>query len=137
MTRRLFVALGTTLAFTAPLAGQSLGARVTASDGRVQIVYPSRPGACGDGQSFIGNVFGHNQFYSGDVSWSNRNAGGARRCVPGPARLVATVTSGEVTRVRAYVGPVPSTESDVRTINAGAAETSAWMSDVILHGNSR
>ena len=55
--------LCSTLASIAP--AQSLSQRVTASDGSVQVIYPSRPTACGDGETFIGNVFGRSTYYSG------------------------------------------------------------------------
>lgn len=119
---------------SAPLAAQSLASRVTASDGVVQVIYPSRPTACGDGQGFIGNLFGSNHVFSG--SGSSRN-GWSAMCVRGPARVVATVISGEVTHVRVYVGPVPPPTADVRTISVPASEASAWMGDIIAHGNTR
>ena len=120
-----------------PLAAQSLASRVTASEGVVQVIYPSRPNACGDGVGSIGNVFGESRMYSGDASWSGRDGWTLRQCVRGPARLVVTVVAGEVTRVRAYVGPIPPTSADARTISAGAAEAITWTSDVVAHGNSR
>ena len=119
------------------LAAQSLASRVTASDGVVQVVYPSRPSACGDGAGSISNVFGVTRMYSGDATFSGRNGWSLRQCVHGPARLVVTVVGGEATRVRAYVGPIPPTSADVRTINASAAEAIAWTSDVVAHGNTR
>jgi hypothetical protein len=137
MTLRTPLALLTALAGATTLPAQSLGQRVRESDGIVQIVYPSRPNACGDGQSFIGNVFGSDRFYSGDVNWTGRNPWQARQCVHGPARVNATVVSGEVTRIRAYVGPVPNTAPDMRTLTVSANEAAAWMSDLITRGTSR
>src|SRR5436190_3831725 len=126
-----------TVTMSAPLAAQSLASRVAGSDGIVQIIYPSRPTVCGDGQSFIGNLFGNSHFYSGDVTRSGRDGWSTRQCVRGRARVMATVVSGEVTRVRAYVGPVPASASDVRTISVPAAEASAWLGEVIARGSAR
>ena len=137
MPVRMLVAASTMLAVTIPLAAQTLQSRVAASDGVVQIVYPSRPSVCGDGQTYIGNVFGSSRTYSGDVSWSGRNGWTNRECVHGPARVVANVVGGEFTRVRAYVGPVPSTSSDVRTISTTAADASAWMGELLTSGPPR
>ena len=138
MTLRTSLAIVAAVVVTsAPLTAQSLSSRVVASDGIVQVIYPSRPSVCGDGQSFIGNLFGSNQFTSGDATRWGRDGWSARQCLRGPARVVATVVSGEVTRVRAYVGPVPASVSDVRTISVPAAEASAWLGDVIARGSAR
>ena len=138
MTLRTSLAIAAAVVVTsAPLAAQSLSSRVVASDGIVQVIYPSRPSVCGDGQSFIGNLFGNNQFTSGDGTRWGRDGWSTRQCVRGPARVVATVVSGEVTRVRAYVGRVPASVSDVRTISVPAAEASAWLGDVIARGSAR
>ena len=137
MSLRIPFAVAASIALSSPLAAQSLASRITSSDGVVQIVYPSRPSACGDGQSFIGNLLGNDHFYSGDATWSGRNGWSTRQCIHGPARVVATVVGGEVTRLRAYVGPVPASAADVRTIGVSAAEASGWIGDVLLRGTTR
>lgn len=117
------------------LSAQSLSQRVTMTDGAVQVIYPSRPSACGDGESFIGNVFGRSTYYSGNSTFSGRGSWDARPCVHGPVRVVATVMSGEVTRLRPYVGPTPS--SNVRTVNASAAEAVDWLSRIIERSSAK
>ncbi len=109
---------------------QSLAQRVVASDGVVQVVYPSRANACGDGESFIGNVSGRSTWYSGGSSTSGRSGWYDRPCIHGPARVVATVESGEITRFRVYVGPIRSSTGE-RTITASAMEASAWLAGLI------
>src|SRR5690349_15428859 len=84
---------------------QSLAQRVASTDGSVQIVFPSRPTACGDGQTFIGNLFGQSRYYSGNSTYTVSGSWTSRPCVHGPARVLATVISGEVTRLRTFVGP--------------------------------
>lgn len=106
-------------------AAQSIAQRVAAANGPIQVVYPSRPSACGDGTSNIQHVLDDH----GNDGWSNRP------CVHGPARVVATVIDGEVTRLRAYVGPVP--RSGMATIDATAADAAAWLSSLVTHENSR
>jgi HEAT repeat protein len=49
--------------------------------------------------------------------------------MPGPARVVATVLGGEVTRLRTYVGPVRT--SDVRTLDVSAADARAWLTQLV------
>lgn len=125
------------MAAVPPARAQTLSQRVAATDGVVQIVYPSRPGACGDGSSYISNVMGHSETYLGDAVWSGRNRGERPMCTRGPARVVATVSSGEVTRLHAYVGPVPSTGSAIPTLNVSAADASAWLGDIVSRGSPR
>lgn len=105
------------------LGAQSLAARVTATDGPVQVVYPSRPRVCGDGSTFIANVRSSGDYHTG------------RPCIHGPARVVVTVLDGRPTRLRAYVGPVP--ESGTRTIPATDAEAAAWLEQLVARGETR
>jgi hypothetical protein len=58
-------------------------------------------------------------------------------CVHGPARVVATVFGGEVTRLHVYVGPVPPASNDVETVNASAADAAAWLSSLVTSDNAR
>lgn len=122
-------------ALPAVAGAQSLAQRVASAEGTVQVVYPSRPSACGDGRSYVGNVFGDSRYYSGNATISGRNNWYERACVHGPARALVTVISGEITRMRVFVGPVPA--SDIRTLDATAAEASAWLGDIVAHANQR
>lgn len=133
-TLRPFLAL---LASPLALAAQSLGDRVTAADGVVQVVFPSRPAACGDGHSVIANVLGRSNYSSGDEQYWARGTWSDRPCVHGPARVVATVVGRQVTRLRAYVGPVPPASPETRTITASAGDAAAWLGDVAEHGTGR
>ena len=81
MSLRIPFALAASIAMSVPLAAQSLASRVTSSDGIVQIVYPSRPSACGDGQSFIGNLLGNEPLLLG-----RRDVVGAQRLVDAAVR---------------------------------------------------
>ena len=137
MPLRTFVAASSMLAVAIPLMAQTLQSRVVGSDGVVQIVYPSQPSACGDGQTYIGNVFGGSRTNVGDMSWSERNGWSTRECVHGPARVVVNVVGGEIARVRTYVGPVPPASTDVRTMSTTAADASAWMSELVTSGVPR
>jgi hypothetical protein len=117
------------------LTAQSVSQRVTSSDGNVQVIYNSRPSACGDGETFIGNVFGRSTYYSGTSTFSGHGSWSTRPCIHGPARVVVTVIGGEVTRLRAYVGPPPG--SDMRTLNVSPAEAVAWLSGIIEGGSGK
>lgn len=126
------------LATVSTARGQSTSQRVVATDGIVQVIYPSRPGTCGDGSTYISNVLGRSQSYIvGDAVWSGKSRGERPLCVRGPARVVATVLNGEITRLRAFVGPVPSSGPADRTLTVSAAEASAWLGDLISRGAPR
>lgn len=118
-----------------PLAAQDLGKRVTASDGTINVVYPSRRTVCGDGRSFIQNVLGEGRYYSNDGNWRDDRRIDA--CIHGPARAMVTVLDGAVTRLRLYVGPVPNVPADTRTITTSAAEAVQWLTDLATHATSR
>jgi hypothetical protein len=103
----------------------------------VQVIYPSRPAACGDGTSVIANVLGRSNYYSGNAQFSGHGAWSDRACVHGPARVVATVIAGEVTRLRVYVGPIPLASPDTRTITTNASDAAAWLGDVAARNAGR
>ncbi|MGH7618972.1 MAG: HEAT repeat domain-containing protein [Gemmatimonadaceae bacterium] len=119
------------------LSAQDLAKRVTASDGIVNVIYPSRSSACGDGRSFIQNVLGDIRYDSGDATWASRNGANVVNCVHGPARVAATVIDGEVTRLRLYVGPVRDLPADARSITVTAAEAADWLGGLVSRGQSR
>lgn len=116
-------------AVSTPVGAQDLAKRVAASDGIVNVVYPSRPPACGDGRGSIQNILGTNQSYSYDGD------GRMRPCVHGPARVTATVIDGEITRLRLYVGPVEATDN--RTLTVSAADAVDWLMGIASRGSSR
>ncbi len=117
------------VSFSTQLGAQDLAKRITASDGIVNVIYPSRPAACGDGRGSIQNIFGTNRSYSFDGD------GRMRACVHGPARIAATVIDGEVTRLRLYVGPVET--SDARTLTVSAKEAVDWLTGIASRSSSR
>jgi hypothetical protein len=112
------------------LPAQDLARRIAASDGLVNVIYPSRPSACGDGIGSIQNLFGENRY-------PNLNAWNERPCVHGPARVALTVLDGEVTRLRLYVGPVPEPARDARTVTATAPEAAEWLVGLASRGPAR
>lgn len=91
------------LAAPSLLEGQSIGERVRAvRNGVVHMSFASRPGVCGNGSNSI--TFGGSR----NVVWSGRHSDedewAADDCEPGPVRVSLTVTDGNVSRVRTYVG---------------------------------
>lgn len=120
-TTLALMAAGSLLATAAPARGQSLESRVSsAGDGTVQLRFASRPGVCGDGRGSIGTG-GHNfiRHYSSDSDYGY----GREWCVPGPVRAVLTVSGGEVSRARVFVGGDDSSAGahDLGTVGAREA----------------
>lgn len=117
------------------LGAQSLATRATQTDGIIQVIYPSRPEACGDGETFISNVLGRSRYFTNGGIISGRNGEVDPRCVHGPARVVATVERGEVTKLRTYVGPVP--RSDARTMTVSVADAREWLEQLVTRSVTR
>jgi hypothetical protein len=135
--RPLVIVAAVIAATAASLQAQTLSQRIARADGTVQVIYPSRSSVCGDGRGMIGHLFGRSTYYSGDNVFSGRGTWSNRFCEPGPARAVVTVVAGEVTRIRAYVGPRPDDTRAMTTIDASAADASSWLSDVVARNDSR
>jgi len=135
--RHVILGLTVLAASAEPMFAQTLSQRVLRSEGTVQVIYPSKPSVCGDGRGMIGGLFGRSLYYSGDNTFQNRGNWSREHCEPGPARAVVTVISGEITRIRAYVGPRPADPRDATTIEAAAGDASAWLSDVVSRNDSR
>ena len=123
----------------APLGAQTIAQRLSTADRPVQVIYPSRQTACGDGRSYVGHVFDDGYYFGTDDNTMYQRGDGWSRgaCVHGPARVVATVFGGEVTRLRVYVGPVPPPSPDVETVNAGASDAAAWLVSLVTGDNAR
>src|SRR6185436_14886612 len=102
---------------------------VVSADGPVNVIFPSRADACGDGRSFIrvSRGSGRDVMYSGSNVFSGSGDWTTKPCARGPARVLATVLSGEVTRLSTFVGPVPSSDNAMRTLTVSAADASAWL----------
>jgi HEAT repeat protein len=122
-----------------PAGAQTIAQRLSTADRPVQVIYPSRQTACGDGRSYIGHVFDDGYYFGTDDNTMYQRGDGWSRgaCVHGPARVVATVFGGEVTRLHVYVGPVPPASADVETINASAADAAAWLTSLVTGENAR
>lgn len=136
MRTRVWLALLATVGSS--LGAQGLARTVTSSDGSVQVLFPARPNVCGDGETFIRTSRGRgDQFYSDYGLYSGRNSWSNRPCGFGPVRVLALVMRGEITRLSVFVGPVPQTGNDTRTVNASATDAAAWLVDIAARGESR
>lgn len=113
---RLPLLLALTLAW-APASAQSLTRRVLDADGPVQFVFASRSGVCGDGATYVRDGFGgNNRIYEGG-NFSGRTRGDDwPPCAPGPVRVVASVSGGEILKLRTYAGPRRAGDSPPRDL---------------------
>jgi hypothetical protein len=135
--QRVAIVLASVL--TTPAGAQTIAQRIAAADRPVQVIYPSRPSACGDGHSYISRVVDDGySFGTDDNVMYHRGDGWSRGpCVHGPARVVATVMGGDVTLLRVYVGPVPPSSADVETLTVSAADAATWLASLVTAENSR
>jgi hypothetical protein len=128
--RDLLFTIGVSL-LCAPLQAQTVARNVAAAEGLVQVIFPTRANICGDGTTYIQVMNGRSyRTYTGTASFSSSDRWRDRPCAPGPARALAAVESGQVTRLSVFVGPVPQTSPQTRTINASAADAVAWLADL-------
>lgn len=127
MTARIIRVVAALLAVAASsAAGQDIGARVAqARNGTVQLRYASRPGACGDGASFIHFGLG------GSSHQSYSNGGDYRPCEPGPVRLVVSVYDGRIERLREYVGPDVGARADVDLGTVATADAARFLTPLV------
>ena len=103
--------------------GQTLANRISsAGDRSVQFSYPTRPGVCGDGHSYIS--MGSGNFYG---SFSSNSAD---QCQAGPARVVIDLADKNVVALRSFVGPVAAT-ADPGVTSLGSV-TAAEAADYLL-----
>ena len=142
MNRSARCALALCVTLAAAASAQSVSSNVVSADGPVDVVFASRASVCGDGQTFIrASRRGSNNIYTDmDGVYSEGTVRGGewqqRLCARGPVRVLATVLGGEITRLATFVGPIPATHA-TRTINASAADASAWLSDLASHAPNR
>lgn len=130
--RRAVAALALLLA-AAPLAAQSVAARVAAApDGEVRLAYATRSGTCGDGKNVV-------SFGRTTQIWPGVESHGAWRdakCVPGPARVALVKRAGKVASLRTYVGGGWAAGGE-RVTDLGTvapAEASTWLLSLAREG---
>ena len=108
----------------------SLASRVAAvGTGEVTFHYTSRPGVCGDGESFIRT--GRHQYHG---SWNSHR--GMEPCHPGPVQVRLSVEDGSVNHVQYWVGPLR--DRVARDLGAvPSAEAARYLLTVVREGSPR
>jgi HEAT repeats len=137
--RRAVIVLFALSGLAMPATAQDISKAVTGADGAVQVLFPAAPLVCGDGESFIRTSRGRGQAqtYVGSSVFTGRDNWTMRPCAPGPTRVLALVMGGEITRLSVFVGPVPRSAADIRSITASAADATAWLGDLVARGQAR
>jgi len=109
---------------------QSLARRVEdLGSGAVTFHFASRPGVCGDGESFIRT--GKHQYYG---SWNSHR--GMEPCTEGPVQVRLTVEDNDVIRVQYWVGPL--FDRGARDLGAvPAAEAARYLLTIVKDGGQR
>ena len=132
-------ALGVALAASA--SAQTVAQRVArAPDGTVHLSYAARDGVCGNGAGVISfhcvNGTCGNQRITTNSDWDDN---GPCPCEAGPVRLALQVTSGRVTRLRAYVGGHwrPDVVGVTELGTVPAAEAARFLLDLARAGDGR
>lgn len=123
----------------APAGAQSLMRRVLDGDGSVQFIFAARPGVCGDGANFISDGFGGNNriYVNGNFGRDSRDNDWPP-CAPGPVRVVASVSGGEIVRLRTYAGPLRSGDSPRRDLGVvSVSEATDFLTRLIEQAHGR
>ena len=129
------------LAHDAP--AQSLSRRIAdAGDGTIVFSFASRPGVCGDGATYVRDGFGEGMRISQDGNnFSGRGHGSDDwpPCIPGPVRVRASMSRGEVIRLRTFAGPLRDRDMgehrDLGTV--GVAEATTFLTRLIEQASGR
>jgi hypothetical protein len=105
---KFFLAVCLTSLATRALTAQPLSQRIlSASDGPIQFAFAARAGVCGDGATYVRDGFGgNNRISEAGSNFSGHNRGDDwPPCIAGPVRVVASVSGGQLLRLRTYAGP--------------------------------
>jgi hypothetical protein len=134
------------LVTSAATAGaQDIAGRVReVRNGTVRLTFASKPGVCGDGETFISSrgwsddgqsrtIFRDSRdsysITTGGSNWSDRN------CEEGPVRVALEVDNGEVVDVKTFVGKSWRSNETAMPVSSRAAV--AYLFSVVERGNNR
>ena len=137
-----FALLAAALVIAHDARAQSLSRRIAdAGDATVVFSFASRSGVCGDGETYVRDGFGDGMRVSeqGNFTGSKHDGGDWPPCIPGPVRVRATVSRGEVIRLRTFAGPLRNRDAaerrDLGTV--GVSEAMSFLAGLVEQGNGR
>ena len=121
---------------------QSLSRRIAeVGDGTVVFSFASRAGVCGDGETYVRDGFGDGMRISEQGNFTGRNHGDGDwpPCIRGPVHVRATISRGEVIRVRTFAGPLRNGDAgehrDLGTFGVG--EATSFLTGVVEQARGR
>ena len=120
---------------------QSLSRRLAdAGDGTVVFSFPSRPGVCGDGATYVSDGFGEGMRISERGNFSGRLHGGDdwAPCIPGPVHVRLTMSRGEVIRLRTFAGPLRDRDTADRDLGTGSVDdATSFLTRLVAQASGR
>jgi HEAT repeat protein len=140
MTRFSLVLGLTAVAAAGSLPAQSLSRRILdASDGPIQFSFASRDGVCGDGSTYVRDGFGgNNRIYEGGNFNGHSRGDDWPPCIPGPVHVVASMSGGQLLRLRTYAGPRRSGDSPPRDLGlVSVADAADFLTRVVEQARGR
>jgi hypothetical protein len=132
MTRYSAIAAALVFVSAATAGAQDIAGRVReVRNGTVRLTFASKPGVCGDGESFISTrgwsddkddrtVFRESR-NSYSISTGSNDSNDWRNCEEGPVRVALEVDDGQVVDIKTYVGKNWSNSENALRVSARSA----------------
>jgi HEAT repeat protein len=133
-------ALLAALTIPALLRAQSLEHRVNGvRDGLVSFTFAAHEGVCGNGRDFLRDgVSGDGYITSDNFQGYSRGRRWDDECEKGPVRVLVSVSSGGVVRLKTYAGPLMHESDQVRALgDVSASDATAFLRDLAENGTGR
>jgi len=134
------LALCLTALAASSLPAQSLSQRILhASDGPIQFSFAARDGVCGDGATYVRDGFGGNNRISDGGNFSGHVRGDDwPPCVAGPVRIVASMSGGQILRLRTYAGPRRAGDAPPRDLGiVSVTDAADFLTGVVEQASGR
>ena len=137
---KLLVALCVTGLASSSLPAQSLSQHILhASDGPIQFSFAARDGVCGDGATYVRDGFGgNNRIYEGGNFSGHLRGDDWPPCVAGPVRIVASMSGGQILRLRTYAGPRRAGDAPPRDLGiVSVSDAADFLTGVVEQAGGR
>src|SRR5690242_18148168 len=131
--------LGVAIATPVLANGQSLARRVSdVRDGLVSFTFAAHAGVCGNGRDFLRDGLGDGYIITEGAQGYMRGRRWDDECETGPVRVLASVSNGEVVRLKTYAGPVMHESEQVRALgDVPVSQATAFLQDLAENAAGR